>query len=459
MEIWEPAESCSPDRGQGPAVYWFNPACELQAAHNRPGLAMSRPVRQLAADFAALPMLLGGPGDVVLVPRSPSPGFLDRLQQAGFPIPEFVEYSSEAEGLARLEIARRQIDSLRPWGWSPDAARFMEALRQNLPAGRKAGWNEGMRQCYSKAWSVELLRDFLRADPPEAMRLCDERVVGTRCASLEEVLERVEGLKREGFGRVVVKAVFGASGQNQVRFGGRISEAQQGWVQNILKAQGGVVVEPWLERVADLSWHLDLSAPGRAEVLGWTWFFTDSRGQYRGSMVRGAVAGMGPEIRGFLGEGLQQLVEAVAGSVAGHAAAAGYTGPVGIDALVHRDTTGLRLKPIVEVNPRFTMGRVALHLGRRVQAGRTALWLVRRRRDIEVAGFADAAEFARHLEARYPVAMGPGGHRISSGVLFTTDPGQARAIVSVLLVGESLEACKGYFEGLPDKLWEWAEYC
>jgi len=44
----------------------------------------------------------------------------------------------------------------------------------------------------------------------------------------------------------------------------------------------------------------------------------------------------------------------------------GYTGPVGVDAMVHRLADGSpALKPVVEVNVRMTMGRVALELQKR----------------------------------------------------------------------------------------------
>jgi hypothetical protein len=44
----------------------------------------------------------------------------------------------------------------------------------------------------------------------------------------------------------------------------------------------------------------------------------------------------------------------------------GYVGPVGIDAMVYRRSNGsLALKPVVEVNVRMTMGRVALELQKR----------------------------------------------------------------------------------------------
>src|ERR1019366_8753281 len=40
-----------------------------------------------------------------------------------------------------------------------------------------------------------------------------------------------------------------------------------------------------------------------------------------------------------------------------------FTGPIGIDAFVYRDADGsVKLKPVVEINPRYTMGRVMVEL-------------------------------------------------------------------------------------------------
>jgi uncharacterized ferritin-like protein (DUF455 family) len=457
-------ELYSRSRGRCPGVYWFNPACEGQVALGRVGFTPSRPVQLLARDFEALPMLLCAQDDVVLVRQRPSSGFLRQLQRAGFPIPEFAEYGGE--NLARTELAQRRISSLRPWGWSPDGGRLLEPLRANLPEGQAGLWNEAMQRLYSKAWSAALLGKFLRAHSAEDDWLCAAEVVGVACATRAEVLARAEEFGNRGFEQVVVKAAFGASGQNQVHFfGGQLREGQLRWVENLLKEQGSAVVEPWLDKVVDLSAQLDMVAPGAARVLGWSRFFTDPRGQYCGSFVHGRMAGLDTATRKFLyGQGrdpkrLQRLFEDLGGWVAGAMADSGYVGPVGIDLLVYRTAEGLRLKPIVEVNPRFTMGRVALHLGRRVNSARAAVWLVLSTKDIAAAGFASAAAFADYMEERCPARMMPDGDQLAEGVLFTTDPGRAQAFVSMLAVGESLEVCKGYFKGLSGKLDRWADYC
>ena len=440
-------ELFSQSRGRCPAVYWFNANCEEQVALGRPGFTPSQRVAELEADFQALPMLLCVRDDVVLLREKPSPSFLRRMQELGFAIPEFVECS--ADGLAAL--AERKVNALRPWGWSPDSAELLAPLVEGLPRGGEGPcWSAEVRQLYAKSWSAARLGEFLAAQ--EAGYFCGMDVVGTACETTEQVLAEMERLAEAGFDAVVVKAIYGSSGRGQIHCrGGQLRAEQRGRLENILRQQGQVVVEPWLDKVMDLSLHFDVGTEGTA-VAGWTRFFTDGRGQYRGSFVGSLTADLDEDVKRFLyGDGrdarrLPKLGEQLAEWLAEPLCAAGYQGPVGVDAMVYRDRDRLRLKPIVEVNPRTTMGRVALKLQQAVNSARTALWLVINRREVVAAGFAGLAECAAALEAVHPAQLMPDGKQLSGGVLFTTDPTLARSFATVLLVGESLDECEGYLQ-------------
>jgi hypothetical protein len=54
----------------------------------------------------------------------------------------------------------------------------------------------------------------------------------------------------------------------------------------------------------------------------------------------------------------------------------GYFGPLGIDAMQYRADTGeIRLRPLQDLNARYTMGRLALGFGRFLRAGGRGSWL------------------------------------------------------------------------------------
>jgi hypothetical protein len=303
-----------------------------------------------------------------------------------------------------------------------------------------------MAALYSKAWSAEQLRAFLQASGHDW--LCAEQVVGRGCSTVDEVAAQIEKLVAEGAAEIGIKAAVASSGREQIRCrGGSLREGQHSWLQNMLAKQGEVVVEPWLDKAMDLSLHFDIESTGSAKTLGWTRFFTDERGQYRGTMVGNLANGVDVELARFLYGGgrdprrLQRLGNELAAFLAEPLAKAGYAGPVGVDALVYRDGKVLRLKPVVEINPRFTMGRVAFKLKPRVNSARTALWLVLSRCEVAVSGCATLAEMALRLQERWPVQLTKDG-QLSGGALFTDDVSQARDFATVLIVGQTLAECR-----------------
>lgn len=426
-------------RGRCPTVYWFNPNCESEVALGRPGGTPPQRLTELEADLDALPMLLCARDDVVLVREKPTAAFLRRMQALGFAIPEFVECSAAG----RAALAKRKVHALRPWGWSPDSAQLLAPLTASLPP---VEWSAAVQTLYAKSWSAARLAEFLAAE--QADYLCGPDVVGAACSTVEQAVAQMERLVELGFDAAVVKAIYGSAGRGHIHCReGQLRPAQRSRLENVLRQQGQVVVEPWLDKVADLSLHFDVGDEGAA-VAGWTRFVTDARGQYRGTFVGSLTAGLDEEVKRFLyGDGrdarrLPRLGEQLADWLAGPLA--GYRGPVGVDALIYRAGDRLRLKPIVEVNPRTTMGRVALKLRQAVNSSRTALWLVLTRREVLTAGFAGLAECAAALESAHPARLMPDGKQLSGGVLFTTDPAKARSFATVLLVGESLAECEGY---------------
>jgi hypothetical protein len=129
-----------------------------------------------------------------------------------------------------------------------------------------------------------------------------------------------------------------------------------------LAACGGAVLEPWMDRVADVSAQLQIAEDGTVTVLGTLRIVTTGAGQPRGH--RGELDAEGQASTG-LGE--EEALREAAGLAGVHAAAAGYNGPCGIDAFAFRSPEDgvRRFRPLVEFNARFTAGTVALgHLRR-----------------------------------------------------------------------------------------------
>jgi len=195
-------------------------------------------------------------------------------------------------------------------------------------------------------------------------------VLPEQAHSADEALAAAEILRGHGYPHVVFKKALTASGRGQLRFldEPRPTEEQLGWIQR--NAPGGLRIEPWLARRLDLSFHYDASSK---EVVyrGQVRFVTDRRGGFSEAVVGSSTHGLDSTLLRFLtGEGkdprwMDRVARAIARALHPVTSAAGYEGPVGIDTFVYEHEGALALHPMVEVNPRWTMGRLALSLRNR----------------------------------------------------------------------------------------------
>ncbi len=165
--------------------------------------------------------------------------------------------------------------------------------------------------------------------------------------------------------RFTLKPRSGSSGRGRVAGQGRVDGPALRGALGRMASRGGAVFEPWLERSADLS--VCVRIPGSAEtdglplLLGSLEMLTTPGGGVRGHC--GEIDSRG---RVFSGHRQDEALREAAGLLAGRAREAGYFGPCGLDGLVYREGERDRLRPVVELNARPTMGLVALGLLRRV---------------------------------------------------------------------------------------------
>ena len=101
------------------------------------------------------------------------------------------------------------------------------------------------------------------------------------------------------------------------------------------------------------------------------------------------------------------------------------------DALIHTDTKGaLQLRPVVEINPRCTMGRLTLELRRYMVPEVAVTMRIYHARHATEAGHASLAEHITHLCATRPIVMEQG--KIASGCIPLNDPAAARKFIAML---------------------------
>ncbi len=429
----------SQSKGRTPSVFVFNPFTEGYIAQGR-AFTSAKHQAQLARDLANLPQFLCRQDDIVLIEQRPSVEFLCRIKQAGFPLPEFVETRTKPRA-AIAKIAERKLGQLRPWAWGPDSLELLSPLAggPNEPAQR---FNATHGQLYSKACSAKFLHKLLHEMKPEPW-LCTGNEVGIPVTELAHALEVIAAIRARGHHKIVVKEALGVAGSNAIRlWEPELIEAHRRWMTNSFEKGQTLVIEPWLEREMDFSAQLEMTTDG-LKLCGYTGLLNDRKGQFQANSAAPNHARQIPTTVTSLFPAPADLVARLHGLYAKVFAvletelrAAEFSGPLGIDAFVYRTSLGdCRVKPVVEINPRYTMGRVTVELMKQVAPGSHGLFRLLNRATLKGLGFDSFPAYASHLHQHNPLTMkGEPRPRISEGALCLNDPAAAQVCLAVFEV-------------------------
>jgi len=479
-------EVYSQSRGRTPSVFVFNPFAEGRIAEGKT-FTPAKHQAQLARDLANLPQFLCREDDVVLVPRRPAVEFLSGLKQTGFALPEFVELPKLCEGqspsmtpargrprpphryptrdvaagdgarapkAALAALAQRKLGRLRPWAWGPDSAELLAPLFASVTGEQRTAeqrFNDGLAELYSKAWSAAFLRKLLSQRRSEEASgtwgdeawLCPAKEVGVAVDTVADALQAIAAIRAGGQHKVVVKQALGVAGQNSLRlWEPELLDAQRRWLANAVERGRRLVVEPWLERELDFSVQLELGAQG-LKLCGYTGLRCDRRGQFQANWAEShhhkrlpvAVTKLLAE-RADIASRLQQLFGDLFTLLEAELVRVAFVGPMGIDAFVYRAADGrCRLKPVVEINPRYTMGRLTVELMKQTCPGSFGRFRLVSLAMAQAEGATDLASYGRALNQRLPLRLeGDPVPRLREGALCLNDPAEARVCLAVFEV-------------------------
>ena len=326
-------------------LHVFNPEHDIALASNLANFTAPHAGRQLRADLGFLPVLWAEEGDVILVENVEyATKAWERLRKrlvsmgetTGF-IPRNHQFLAE-----KPLVSCRETASVLPWGWDKAIRRELERKGVPLSAMPSDRQLETIRTLSHRQTAAQLL-------PLLQM----EGTVGE--AVLCETTEAVEQQLRL-HPRLVLKAPWSSSGRG-IRFIDRqLNDHQRGWLCNLLKNQGGVMAEPYYEKVKDFGVEFESTDEG-IRYLGLSLFHT-ANGAYTGNILATEN-----KKREMLSRYISiSLLDCVKEKICSTLLLKDYRGPFGIDMMIVKDNSQLRLHPCVEINLRRTMGHVALAL-------------------------------------------------------------------------------------------------
>jgi len=246
------------------------------------------------------------------------------------------------------------------------------------------------------------------------------------------------------------------AGSNALRlFEPVLTENQKRRIANVIESGRQIVVEPWLERELDFSVQLEMT-PAGLKLCGYTGLINDAKGQFLGNWAEPKFERKLPStvtallgVRPAAGNPMQRLFENVFAALEAELRTANFLGPLGIDAFVYRTASGeRRLKPVVEINPRFTMGRVMVELMKRAAQGSYGLFRLFNRASSRTEGCEDFVSLSQRLIEKFPLLFSNDpARRISEGAVCLNDPEQAQVCLAVFQVFRSaaeLQRCAGF---------------
>lgn len=290
-----------------------------------PALAQGFETNAVFLQLQFLPFLYAGREDSVCVTAKPPEEFWEALQKVGIAPPR----------LQLLSENVRVSGSLEAWGATPSVAAWakQQGLAYEMPPF------DVVKQVNSKLFSFSEASKL----PGSALLISHEE--------LELWMKRVPGPK-------VLKTCFGVSGKGHFLLtSGFDAEKLNQFAQREWKEERPLIGEPWVERVLDFSTQWKLGE--EVQYLGATVCETTEKGAHLQNRVGNEISLFGEqydlleEQRASVTPLLQKMVSL------------GYTGNVGVDAMLYKSAGKIVLHPVVEINARKTMGWAALEIQKR----------------------------------------------------------------------------------------------
>lgn len=321
---------------------------EIESANYRPTAKLEVISAQLAPFLAAL----GEDGDFLLSPDGFLDGFLQAASRAGF-----ARIRAISENPALDCLAGRPAE-LTPWG--------------NSLATRALAERNNWRMAGPDPAIVRRVNDRLFASHLESEMDCGlpgSQLIESHGDLLQAIRQAAErtGVPEDLF-EWVVKSRFGMASRSRILGRGpALSDAVAGWLWKQFDRNGSVQFEPWVSTETEFSTQWVIPQAGEAVLRGWTRILRGRGGIPMGWSRLGEISFADCELAKSL-PALQSAVERIADT--------GYFGPVGIDSMrcVVAGEAG-RMRPLQDINARYTMGRLALETADRLAPARPAIWL------------------------------------------------------------------------------------
>jgi uncharacterized ferritin-like protein (DUF455 family) len=401
-------------RGKIPSYFYFNPQCEVETQFSDLPVTLKNKI----ADLRPLLLWLAGAEDVVEMPgHSNLPlDWLKVVHAYHGDLAERIDSVAEAKKYAAFA-------ELKPWGWGRSAWQkhaILSAQIKNQPGGDEKTVET---EWFSKVWWKEKLQT-----PGKVFR--DENSFADWATTVvtdgrDDISSGISA-NDAGGATFLLKSSVSTSGRGHLRFtrDQLRDEALMQKIKKRIREEKEIVIEPFLSKKIDFSTQLEILPDGKVKRFEPRFFQVDDQFQYQGAFVGSWSnhAELGrywqaiEKNRVILLQKQDQVVQLLREK--------NYHGPVGIDSLVYENQNSeLQVEPVIEVNVRYTMGRVAQEIERALRtsgkknAQADGVWVFFNKNSLLEHTVRSFAEFEARLEADFTgkfIATTPSATAIST---------------------------------------------
>ena len=333
-------------------LHLFNPENDLALADGGFSYCPPPAAMCIANELATLPLWYAGAEDVVSLPSAEHCAYRDEMAKI-FNLPN-----------AYSPTMLQSVTSLAPWGWSAQMRHRFKAMgfdKALLPTDEGI---EKMRNLSSRRLTIDVLTALRNSgvDTPPLPQYID---------NIDDAVAFVNGCTR-----CVVKAPWSGSGKGIMWGIGRAEEPMVHFCRGVIRRQGGVVCEHFLNAKAEFAMEF-FAEPNAVSFVGYS-LFTAENGAYIGNILA-----TDDDIEEILSKYISREVlinvrEKLCCIMQSLLAESGYCGYFGIDMMLYNNGDGCRLNPCMEVNLRMNMGVVArLFYDRFVHCGARGIYRVK----------------------------------------------------------------------------------
>ncbi|MFI3296472.1 MAG: hypothetical protein R3Y59_02465 [bacterium] len=315
-------------------LYYFNPEHDLAMANGDANFKSPEAASSMASDLSLLPCWYAREGAAVF--SETDSGLEDN------------PLNIKVDIIPTYQLKELHPESVEPWGWDMAVRKFF----------LQSGVNETMLPNIQQVQQIKELShrriamegmDYLRSRSIFPNSFPPSPVEATSIKAIEEESKKYD--------EIVLKAPWSGSGKGVFWSKGKLTSSLSGWCKRVIEKQGSVMVEPAQTRVQDFAMEF-LVENGTAQFAGYSLFFTEGSGVYRGNRLMSNEMIEDKLCQWVSREHIHWLIDEIKGFLT-QKIAPYYTGYLGVDMFVYTQNDEYYINPMVEINLRMTMGMVA----------------------------------------------------------------------------------------------------